>query len=111
MYHRKLIRSLDNRDQLHGHLLFDKLELNQSQKATFHKLQSQGDLASSSCKRPFWSAAVQEEEDDLQTLRRVGGLNNQLSNSSSFHLPIEPVSDPAKAEAKAKDDAEEEETK
>lgn len=74
-------------------------------------LQSQGDMVSSSCKRPFGSAAVQEEEDDLQTLRRLGGLKDQLSDSSSFHLPVEPVSDPAKAEAKAKDDAEEEEAK
>jgi len=56
-------------------------------------------------------AAVQEEEDDRQTLRRLGGLKDQLSDSSSFHLPVEPASDPAKAEAKAKDDAEEEEAK
>ena len=39
-------------------------------------------------KLPFWS--VPEERDDLQTLRRLGGLKDQLSDSSSFHLPIEP---------------------
>jgi len=70
-------------------------------------LQSQGDMASSSCKR----SAVQGEVDDLQTLRRLGGLKDQLSDSSSFHLSAESASNPAKAEAKAEDDAEEEECK
>jgi len=90
--------------------LFSKLELIQSQKATFSLVAvTKWTWPVPVAKRPFCS--VPEEKDDLQTLRRLGGLKDPLSDSSSFHLPVEPASDPAKAEAKAKDDAEEEKAK